>query len=89
MVTIRFDNAAPTASLSSPAEGGFSSGGTVNVAGTAMPGWAVSVDGKDLPQDDQHRFSGQISAPAGQRGMLIRFTNPQRGVQYYLRRASH
>jgi hypothetical protein len=88
-VTIRFDNAAPTASLSSPAEGGFAAGSTVNVAGSALPGWAVSVGGQDLPLDEQHRFAGEVTAPSGQRGLLIRFVNPQRGVKFYLRRSSH
>jgi hypothetical protein len=88
-VTIRFDNAAPTASIFSPPASGFVPGGTISVTGTAMPGWGVSVGGNELSQDDQHRFAGQIAAPSGQRALLIRFTNPQRGVQYYLRRASH
>jgi hypothetical protein len=88
-VTIRFDNAAPTASLSSPPPAGFAPDGAVSVNGTALPGWVVTVGGTELSQDDQHRFAGQVTAPSGQRALLIRFSNPQRGVQYYLRRAAH
>ncbi len=87
-VDIQFDNATPTASLSSPADHGFGPGATVLVAGTALPGWVVAVGGTALPMDDQHRFSGNASAPSGERALAIRFAHPQRGTHYYLRRVS-
>ncbi len=88
-VVIQFDNAAPTASITAPPDGSFATGASVAVAGTALPGWTVSVGGQELAQDLQHRFSGQAQASGGTRALAIRFTNPQRGVQFYLRRSSN
>ncbi len=87
-IEIKFDNAAPTATLTSPANGSFSPGSSVTVAGAALEGWKISVGGKDLPLDDQLRFSGEATAPAGQRALAIEFVNPHRGLHYYLRRAA-
>jgi len=86
-VVIRFDNAAPTASIASPADGSFTPGSSVLVAGTAQPGWLVTVGSETLAQDPQNRFSMQINAPA-ERALAIRFTKAQRGVHYYLRRSA-
>jgi hypothetical protein len=86
-LSIRFDNAAPTASIASPANGGFSAGSSVLVSGAALPGFNVSVGGKELAQDRQSRFSEEVVAPAGQRALVIRFSQPGRGVHYYLRRS--
>ena len=86
-IEIKFDNAAPTATLTSPANGGFQPGATVTVAGAALEGWKVSVLGTDLPLDDQLRFSGVTTAPSGQRALAIEFVHPRRGLHYYLRRA--
>ncbi|HWP07655.1 MAG TPA: FecR domain-containing protein [Polyangiaceae bacterium] len=88
-VAIRFDNAAPTASISSPADGSFGPGQSVLVAGTALPGFTVSVGSETLPQDNQNRFSATITAPGGVGALAIRFAQPQRGVHYYLRRFAH
>jgi hypothetical protein len=87
-VVVQFDNAAPTASISAPAERGFAAGGAVTVAGMALPGWAVSVAGRELAQDGQQRFSAEVAAPADASSLSIRFAHPQRGVHYYLRRPS-
>jgi hypothetical protein len=87
-VVVQFDNAAPTASISAPAERGFAPGATVSVTGSALPGWTVSVQGRELPQDGQQRFSGEAAAPSDVRALSIRFSHPQRGVHYYLRRSS-
>jgi len=87
-LTIRFDNAAPTASLTSPADGSFAPGASVDVAGTALPGFVVAVGGNELSQDGQSRFSGSVTAPAGDRALAIRFTQPGRGTHYYLRRSA-
>jgi hypothetical protein len=87
-VAIRFDNAAPTASISSPADRSFAPGAHVTVSGSALPGWTVSSHGKDLTQDAQNRFSGEVSAPVAERALLIRFSHPSRGNHYYLRRSA-
>ena len=88
-VAIRFDNAAPTASISSPADRSFAPGASVTVSGSALPGWTVSSAGKDLAQDEQNRFSGEVSAPLAERALVIRFSHPSRGNHYYLRRSAH
>lgn len=87
-VAIRFDNAAPTASISSPADRAFAPGASVTVSGSALPGWTVRSGGKDLAQDAQNRFSGEVSAPAAERALVIRFSHPSRGNHYYLRRSA-
>jgi hypothetical protein len=87
-VVVQFDNAAPTASISSPAERGFAPGASVSVSGMALPGWTVSAGGHELPQDSQQRFSGDVPGPVGVAALAIRFSHPQRGVHYYLRRSS-
>jgi hypothetical protein len=86
-VAIRFDNAAPTASIASPADRSFAPGASVVVSGSALPGWTVSSVGKDLTQDAQNRFSGEVSAPVAERALVIRFSHPSRGNHYYLRRS--
>jgi hypothetical protein len=85
-VLIRFDNAAPTASIRSPENGSFGRGASVNVSGVALAGWEVAVGGKVLPMDAQHRFSGQAQVPTGLRAIAIRFSHPHRGTHFYLRR---
>jgi len=87
-LVIRFDNAAPTASITSPADGSFAAGARVTVSGTALPGFVVSVGSETLEQDAQNRFSKVVAAPAGQGALPIRFAQPQRGVHYYLRRSA-
>jgi hypothetical protein len=86
-VVVRFDNAAPTASIVSPADGSFAPGASVLLSGAALPGWSVSAAGKELAQDAQNRFSEEVGAPSGQRALVIRFSHPSRGVHYYLKRS--
>lgn len=86
-LTIRFDNAAPTASVSSPANRSFAPGGTVTVSGTAAPGWQVRVGGQELPLGDQYRFSGEVAAPVNRDSLVLQLVHPRRGTHYYLRRA--
>jgi hypothetical protein len=85
-LAIRFDNAAPTASITSPADGSFAPGQQVLVAGTALPGWTVSVGSETLAQDSQSRFSATVASSANLGAIAIRFAQPKRGVHYYLRR---
>jgi ferric-dicitrate binding protein FerR (iron transport regulator) len=84
---LRFDNAAPTATLTSPGNG-FAPGSTVTVAGVALEGWTISAGGKELPLDAQLRFSGEVTAPSGERALAVQFVHPRRGLHYYLRRAA-
>ena len=87
-VVIRFDNAAPTATISSPSDGSFAPGAGVLVSGAALPGWTVSAQGKQFERDDQNRFSAEVMSPSGERALVIRFSHPSRGVHYYLRRSA-
>jgi len=84
-LAIGFDNAAPTASVSSPADGSFSPGDTVSVQGIALEGWSVSVGDRDVPLDAQRRFDTEMTVPSNQDGIAIRLSHPSRGVHYYVR----
>ena len=81
---ISFDNAAPAAEVLQPADG-RAAAGTVHVAGVAVEGAQVSVDGVAIPMDPEFRFRGDVSSPAGDRSIAIRIAHPLRGVHYYLR----
>ncbi|MGB0678209.1 MAG: FecR domain-containing protein [Polyangiales bacterium] len=85
---IDFDNAAPKASVREPKNGSFAPGDTVHVAGVALEGWSVSLRGKRLPLDRQHRFSADTVVPKDVRALAVRLANPKRGVHYYLRRTT-
>jgi hypothetical protein len=87
-LAIVFDNAAPTARIQSPQNGSFRPGSAVNVAGVAVPGWGISVAGKELATDDQARFSEQVIAGSDQQALQFCFTHPRRGMHYYLRHAA-
>lgn len=85
VATIQFDNAAPKASISSPANGAFAPNSEVDVKGIALPGWEVLAQGQYLTTDAHGRFSGRVAA--NERGVLFTFSNPRRGSHHYLRRA--
>jgi hypothetical protein len=87
-VAIHFDNAAPMASIASPPDRSFSPGATVTVSGSALPGWTVSIGGRELTQDAQNRFLSEVTAPVAERALVIRFFHPSRGNHYYLRRSA-
>ncbi len=81
-VAVTYDSQAPAARVSLP-DRGFAEGENVTVAGQALPGWTVSVDGKELEVDSQRRFSADSAA----KGTLpIAFSHPTHGMHYYLRR---
>ncbi len=82
-LSIAFDNAASTGYLSSPKPNSPLDGATVRVAGAAVEGWKVSVDGQQLRLDRQYRFDQDM--PVGRDGIAIRFSHPKYGVHYYLR----
>lgn len=87
-VKIRFDNAAPAAMVKAPQNKRFKAGETVEVAGSALPGWVVTAAGAPLPLDPNLRFAGQVRSDAEQRSLAIRFEHKDRGVHYYLRRSA-
>jgi hypothetical protein len=84
-VRIRFDNAAPAASIREPA-GGTVAGGTAHVSGVVLPGFSVRASGAEIPIDAQERFAGDVPVPADADALAIRFSHPRHGVHYYLRR---
>lgn len=87
-VTILFDNATPTASLSTPPISGAKPGSDVTLAGMALPGWDVEVDGRTIGQDAGSRFSVKTKVPKDGRPVSVRLTHPTRGTHVYLRRTA-
>jgi hypothetical protein len=85
-VELRFDNAAPSASLRSPDVAGFEPGPSVHVAGIALPGSQVSVLGQRFTLDAQQRFAGDVAVPSGTRSIAVRIQHPRTGTRYYIRR---
>ncbi len=87
-VQIRFDNAAPKASVKEPQEGMFGPGETVEVSGVTTKDWKVSVQGGTITLDKQYRFKGQVNYSGKYRSIALRLVHPRRAVHYYLRRSS-
>ncbi len=85
---IRFDNAAPKASILEPKEGSFAPGSRVTVSGVAVMDWNVSVTGGQVEMDAAHRFKGVVVHARKYRAISLRLTHKSRGIHYYLRRAS-
>ena len=85
-ITLRFDNASPTASLRLPPVAGFAPGDHVKVAGIALPGAQVSVLGERLPLDPQGRFAGDVPLAQGVSALAVRIHHPRTGTRYYVRR---
>jgi hypothetical protein len=85
-ISLRFDNAAPTASLKLPPVSGFVPSDRTEVAGIALPGAQVSVLGKRLPLDAQGRFAGDVAVPTGASVLAVRIHHPRTGTRYYVRR---
>jgi hypothetical protein len=86
-VAVRFDNAAPTASLIAPADRSFAPGATLAVEGVSLPGWKVGVQGGTIEKDADDRFKGQAVTSAEQPDVAVRLSHPRLGTHYYLRRA--
>jgi hypothetical protein len=86
-VELRFDNAAPTASVRVPSAAGFEPGKSVHVSGIALPGSQVSVLGQRFTLDAQQRFAGDVALPPGTRSLAVRIQHPRTGARYYIRRA--
>jgi hypothetical protein len=81
-IEVVLDTQAPAARVSEPRPG-FEPAASVKVAGQALPGWTVSVEGEPIAQDAQRRFSAEH---AGNGVIPIAFSHPTHGTHYYLRR---
>jgi hypothetical protein len=85
-VTIRFDNAAPTAQFfprqAAPAAG------LVAVDGVTIDGAKVSAGGKSLTIDERGRFQADVAPRAGDDAVVVRLEHPRTGVHYYVRRTA-
>jgi hypothetical protein len=86
-LNIVFDNTARIAYLSEPRDQSFASGATVRLAGAALRGARVDVDGKVLPIQGQGRFDTQVSAPVDRNALAVRVQHAATGVHYFLRHA--
>lgn len=87
-LNIVFDNTARIAYLSEPRDQSFASGATVRLAGAALRGARVDVDGKVLPIQGQGRFDTQVSAPIDRNALAVRVQHAATGVHYFLRHAA-
>ena len=87
-VTIRFDNAAPTAQFFSGRAGAEpAGGGLVSIDGMTIDGAKVSAGGRSLPVDEHGRFRGLIAPPSGDDAVVVRLEHPRTGIHYYVRQA--
>jgi hypothetical protein len=81
---VQFDNATPSVYIESPeAVAAFAS--QIDVKGSTLSGWSVSIDGGAIDVDRHGRFSTQVGAPSAN-ALAIRLSHPKQGVHYYLRR---
>jgi len=87
-INVAFDNAAPTASISTPPRTRTEPGEPVTISGTMLSGWDVSVEGRPASRDAQGRFSASVPWPSERHAVAVRLSHPERGVHLYLRRAS-
>ncbi|MBX3234390.1 MAG: hypothetical protein KIT84_38190 [Labilithrix sp.] len=87
-VVVKFDNAAPAASLREPADGSFAPGASVNVAGVVVEGWSVSIAGQPVALDEHQRFSTTATPVPGENAIVLRLSHKQHGVVYYVRHAA-
>lgn len=81
-VEVIFDSQAPTAEVEDPPVD-FAAADSVVVRGNTLPGWSVSVDGKELSVDSARTFETRAG---GNQTIPIVFTHPVHGTHYYLRR---
>jgi hypothetical protein len=87
-IEVRFDNNAPTASVTQPADRAFSPGQPLEVSGVSLPAWKVSLSGGTIREAAGGRFTGTVTPTAEQPDIAVRLSHPRRGVHYYLRRAA-
>jgi hypothetical protein len=87
-IDVRFDNNAPTASVSQPGDRSFSPGQPLQITGVSLPAWKVSLSGGTIHEEADGRFTGTITPTAEHPDIAVRLSHPRRGVHYYLRRAA-
>jgi hypothetical protein len=87
-LVIKFDNAAPAASVREPADGSFTPGDSVKVSGVVVEGWTVSVNGQPVSLDEQKRFSTTTTVPATDTAIVLKLSHPKRGTVHYVRHAA-
>jgi hypothetical protein len=87
-VTIRFDNAAPTAQFFRAAEAAEPAApGAIPIDGVTMEGAKVTAAGQPVPVDDHGRFRVAVAPLSGDDAVAVRLEHPRTGVHYYVRRA--
>jgi len=84
-LNVVFDNTARIAYLSEPREHGFAAGAKVRLAGAALSGARLDVDGKLLPIHGQGRFDTHVNAPVDRNALAVRVQHAATGVHYFLR----
>jgi len=84
-VTIRFDNAAPTAQFFPRRSGDDVAPGLIAVDGVTIDGAKVSAGGESLTVDERGRFRATVAPRAGDDGVVVRLEHPRTGVHYYVR----
>ncbi len=84
-VTIRFDNAAPTAQFFPNRSGGGAAPGSIAVDGVTIDGAKVSVGGHSLPIDERGRFRAMVAPLTGDDAIVVRLEHPRTGIHYYVR----
>ena len=85
-VTIRFDNAAPTAQFFPKRSGAEPTApGLVAIDGVTIDGAKVSAGGRSLTVDERGRFQGTVAPLSGDDAVIIRLEHPRTGVHYYVR----
>lgn len=86
-VSVRFDNAAPTAQFfRAPSGTGSGSPRTIAVDGVTVDGAKVSVGGQPVTVDGHGRFRAEATPLAGDEAVAVRLEHPRTGVHYYVRR---
>ena len=85
-VTIRFDNAAPTAQFFPKRSGAEPAApGLVAVDGVTIDGAKVSAGGRSLTVDERGRFQGTVAPLSGDDAVIVRLEHPRTGIHYYVR----
>jgi hypothetical protein len=84
-VSVRFDNAAPTAQFFRAAHGAQK--GAIAIDGVTVDGAKVSVSGQPIAVDGHGRFRTEASPLAGDEAVAVRLEHPRTGIHYYVRRA--
>jgi len=88
-LSVRFDNAAPTAQFfrgAAAQENGPR--GAIAVDGVTVEGARVSVGGEPLAIDTHGRFRAEAKPLEGDDAVAVRLEHPRLGIHYYVRRAA-